>query len=358
MAGSIPFYRPALRRIRAIHEAIAGGACPNADALAERFEMSRRTVVRDIEFLRDSFGAPVRFDAGQNGYVYAEPYALPADVRLTEGELVALYVAERCLEAESDTPTVALIRRALSKLEERLPDAVRVSTEGLEAALGAVPRGAREGDPEVFRALLRAVDKRQRLQIAYHSLHRERAKPRRVDPLRVVRVGGDWYLIAFDHARKKVLQFVPSRIRSLRPTGETFDAPRGFSLEEHLGGAFRIFTTGRRPARVRLRFWPPASRIAQERFIHPTARWTDDQVGGAFLEMRVETSPELVSWILGWLPDVEVLAPRGLRDSVARAAADGARKNGLYGPRGPRWKGGQRMAQGEGVGSNQPQEAP
>src|SRR4051812_30194069 len=95
--------RPALRRLLAIDHAIRSGGYPNATALAGQLEVHPRTVHRDLDFLRHSWGAPLAFSPERNGFYYSDPsYPLPL-VTMTGADLVALFLAERLLQEYGGT---------------------------------------------------------------------------------------------------------------------------------------------------------------------------------------------------------------------------------------------------------------
>src|SRR5262245_45748994 len=89
--------RPALARMLTIDQALREGKWPNARSLGERLEVNPRTIRRDIEFIRDRLKAPITFNPRRHGFCYTETtYRLPL-IHLTEGELVALFLAEQLL---------------------------------------------------------------------------------------------------------------------------------------------------------------------------------------------------------------------------------------------------------------------
>lgn len=59
-----------MERVAVIDRAIRAGEYPNARTIADRLEVSRRTIQRDIDFMRDRLDAPLVFDAKRNGYTY------------------------------------------------------------------------------------------------------------------------------------------------------------------------------------------------------------------------------------------------------------------------------------------------
>ena len=102
-------------------------------------------------------------------------------------------------------------------------------------------------------------------------------------------------------------------VRKSRADRETLQAPRGFDWREFSREAFGI-AHGEKTERIRLLFSAKVATYIRERVWHPSLRQHRD----GSLEMRIKTSghKELVRWVLSWMPDVEVLAPRKLRDRV------------------------------------------
>jgi proteasome accessory factor B len=90
--------RPPLERMMRIHQAIATGEYPNATTLAAEIEVTTKTIHRDIEFMRDRLQLPIEYDGRKYGYHYTEEVSAFPTLQITEGELVALLVAEKALQ--------------------------------------------------------------------------------------------------------------------------------------------------------------------------------------------------------------------------------------------------------------------
>ena len=87
--------RPLLRRLLSIDSKIREGKMPNCTSLARDEEVSRRTILRDLDYLRDQLGAPIEYDPIKKGFRYSSPdWFMPA-VRLSEGELLGLLVGTK-----------------------------------------------------------------------------------------------------------------------------------------------------------------------------------------------------------------------------------------------------------------------
>ncbi len=311
-----------LERLSALDRAIRAEEFPNATTLARALEVCPRTVQRDIEFLRDRLGAPVVFDHRRNGYAYSDPdYRLPL-LSLTEGELIALFLAERVLQQYRGTPYGADLARAFAKLTAGLGEAVTVDLRHLGGLHSFRTTAAMEFDPEVFRDLVSATTHHRRIELTYWTASRDAETRREVDPYHLASVDGQWYLVGFCHLRNAVRMFAPARIRALRVTGMTFLPPDGFNIEEHLGRSFAVLRGGEDEIhRVLLRFTGAAVKYVRERTWHPSQTMEATPGGNLIVSLAVSHLREVERWVLSWGADCEVLGPPELREGVAAEAA-------------------------------------
>jgi proteasome accessory factor B len=90
--------RPPLERFAFIDQALRSQKWPNAHKLARALEVTVRTIRRDLQFLRDRLHAPIAYDAVRHGFYYTdEHFSLPG-LAISEGEYLALFLAERLLQ--------------------------------------------------------------------------------------------------------------------------------------------------------------------------------------------------------------------------------------------------------------------
>ena len=118
-------------RLYEIHRLISWGSIPPVYLVEIG---AQATVERDIERLRDLFGAPIQYDRNKKGYCYTQPYSLPP-VRLREGEAIALFLGQKLLAQCKGTPLEEFVENAMLKIRMLLPQEVDVS---LERAVEAV----------------------------------------------------------------------------------------------------------------------------------------------------------------------------------------------------------------------------
>lgn len=308
--------RPPLRRLVALDQMIRRGRYPNAYTAARDLEVNRRTILRDLDFLRDCWGAPVEFSRQHNGYFYRDPdYPLPL-YRLTEGELIAFFLAERLMQQYRDSPFAKDLATAFRKLTAALPDQVSIDLSHLDEGFSFRSKPAKNGDVERFRQLTRAIRAGRQLELVYWTASRDVTCRRAVDPYHLASVAGEWYLVAFCHMREDVRMFVPGRIRSLKETGERFERPPDFSIAAYLDATFTIVRGKGPPRTIKLRFAPEAARYIREKEWHPTQKIVDLLDGSLILTLKVSHLLEVRRLALHWGADCEVLAPTELRKQV------------------------------------------
>lgn len=317
--------RFSLQRFAALDQAVRAGKYPNARTLAVELEVSSRTVQRDIEFLRDRLGVPLAYDEIRHGYYYTDPtYRLPT-IALSEGELVAIFLAERVLQQFRGTPYARLLARAFAKITAALDDRVTVDLGHLGGAISFRTTAASDVDPDLFGELSSAVWHRRRLVLRYETASRGEEATREVDPYHLASVDGQWYLIGFCHLRSSIRMFAPSRIRSIEVTESTFTPSEDFRIDGYLAGSFGVLRgDDGEQYRVKLRFTGAAATYIQERTWHPSQAIVEHPDGGLILHLEVSHLREVERWALSWGADCEVLEPPELRarmvETLARAA--------------------------------------
>jgi predicted DNA-binding transcriptional regulator YafY len=308
--------RPPLARLAVIDREVRRGGLPNASTLAKQLDVSHRTIQRDITFLRDRLGAPLIFDSVKNGYHYGDANYRFASLQLTEGELLSIFLAERLLQQYRDTPYAAALATAFRKIADALVDEVTIDLSHFDDAVSFRQHTSGAGGANQFGKLHQAVADRRQLELVYWTASRDETSRRIVDPYHLASIDGDWFLIGYCHLREDVRMFAPSRIRSLRETGASFEPPLDFRVAEYLDVGFRKLR-GAGPAQtVRLRFAPTAARYVREKAWHSTQRLEELPNGALEMTLRVNHLLEVKRWVLSWGSECEVLGPRELRDEI------------------------------------------
>ena len=313
-----------LERLAMIDRLVRAGAYPSARVLADRLEVSRRTILRDIDMARDRLGVPLEYDARRRGFAYAEATYRLSFTALTAVELEALRTAQLALEPFGGLPDGPNLARAARKIAQGLIDAPPPA-DGSTPARSFRFSAESRSDPGHFAAVDRAIRGGERVAIRYYSASRDAESDREVDPYHLVSIDGRWFLVAFCHRRGEVRMFALGRVRAWAPTGGHFEPPASFSIGRYLGRTIGMIRGGDDESHaVRLRFRGMAVPYAREQTWQPGQVAGPTPEGDWLVEFEVSHLREVERLALSWGPDCLVLGPPELRDRVARAHAAAA----------------------------------
>ena len=302
-----------------IHAELAHGSYPNCSRLADILEVSPKTVQRDVDFMRDQLLLPIEYDAVQHGFYYTQPVDKFPLLNVSQGELVALLVAQKAAEQYRGTPFEKPLRSALDKLAASLDEKTNVSLHALSEAVSFRATGATTAQVQSYDALANAVMQKNVVTFDYQGMKDTQPVRRQVEPLHLVCIDSQWYLVAHDRMRNARRTFALPRISRVRTTQETFEHPADFSLSEMLEGGFAFFE-GHKIERVVMEFDATVARLVAERKWHPTQKIEWLSAGCLRITLDVALAPDLEKWILGWGSHAEVIEPLALRSRIKSEA--------------------------------------
>ena len=213
-------------RLFQIVQFIRGRRLTKAALLAERLQVSLRTIYRDVADLQHQ-GMPIEGEAGV-GYRMRAGFDLPP-LMFTTAEAQALVAAIRVAQPWLDGGLARAAEDALSKILAVLPPATRVAAESL--AVYAPPMGPDDGTRARLEALRQATEARQKLHIGYRDL-KEASSQRTVRPLGCFFWGQVWTLAAWCEARQDFRSFRVDRIDTMLVLDERFRDEPGRSLAD------------------------------------------------------------------------------------------------------------------------------
>lgn len=214
-------------RLFQIVQYLRGGRLVTAASLAERLEVSERTIYRDIADLQ-STGVPIDGEAGV-GYIMREGFDLPP-LMFSRDEIVALVTGARMARAWGGAAVARAAEEALIKIEAVLPDGERSRIQQTE--IHAPDFMMPDEDRLRFDLLERAADRRQVLEVAYRDAEGA-ATARRIRPLGLWFWGKVWTLAAWCELRSDFRTFRLDRMDQIRETGEAFRPERGRTLTDY-----------------------------------------------------------------------------------------------------------------------------
>ena len=288
--------------------------------------MSRASVKRDLEYMRNRFNAPIEYDRDLNGYRFGQPrsgprYELPG-LWFNATEVHALLTTLSLLDGLQP----GLLEGRVAPLVERLRGILGSgdhSWNEIEKRIRIFKPERREAKAAHFSTLAAALLKRLRLRIRHWNRDRDEETVREVSPQRLVHYRDNWYLDAYCHLREGLRSFAVDAIREAQMLEQKSREVPAAELDEYVTKGYGIFA-GREVQWAKLRFTPRAARWVSAQQWHPDERKQVEKDGSYVLELPYAQAPELQQEILKWGADVEVLAPPTLRSSVAKALREAA----------------------------------
>jgi len=309
------FSRPPLERMMRIHGQLKADDFPNCRKIADELEVSSKTIQRDIDFMRDRLGLPIEYDPLRFGFRYTQEVESFPSIEVSEGEVAALFVAQKALAQYKGTPFERPLRSAFRKIADSLKERVSFSWSDMEEAISFHSAGASVADLALFETVSQGVLQSVELEFEYRKLNSKGYEPRRVRPFHIACLENQWYLFAEDLERKDLRTFALPRMRDVRLTTTQFRRPANFSISKVLSGSFGVFEGGKKH-HIRLQFDAFAARLVSERTWHESQRFREAKDGSATLELELGGLEEIQRWILSWGSHVRVLAPEKLIDAV------------------------------------------
>jgi predicted DNA-binding transcriptional regulator YafY len=305
--------RSIYHRMKIIDDAIRQKTFPNCRSLAELLEVSQKSIQRDLEYMRDMLGAPIRYNPQKRGYEYSESgYYLPA-VFLKTGEKRALRILNQALEPYISTPYFSEIKQAVDKVFESLP-ITRIEDKSQDL-VSFEPPPSSEVDPENFQMIDEAVQNKIIIRLTYYSASSDQTKLRTIHPYHLHNDKGIWYVIAYCETRRAIRFFALNRISNLTLTEKLFQVQTDFHLNNYLKDAFDMVRQ-ETPMQVELKFSAYQARWIRERVWHASQELLPQPDGSLVVRFKSSGLDSLKRWILRYGAEVEVLQPEELRQAI------------------------------------------
>ncbi len=281
--------------------------------LAEHFDVSRRTIFRDLRALSES-GVPLTYAEG-GGYEILEGYQLPP-LMLTAREAATLLVGTSFMKLQSDASLRKDAGQVAMKIQSVLPREVQAYVAQLQERTVLDPYWLHGVEPDAeeegrWYEVSEAVARQRSILMEYYVESRDELTRRTVDPLGLVYYTDHWNLIGFDHLRKDIRNFRLDHIRSLRVLNERFTPPSGFDLSAHL----KERGAGPQNIRIRIRFaeraYPWARRSVPAQIEEERTRRD-----GIEITFYFENLDYVARWLLRFGTQAHVLEPVELQDRM------------------------------------------
>ncbi|RKU25654.1 hypothetical protein C6499_14625 [Candidatus Poribacteria bacterium] len=285
--------------------------------LAERFEVNKATIQRDINLLCE-MGIRI-VPRGKQGYEMISDFFLPA-LNLDFKEALALITAANFYQAAESKQTGEVMNQAISKIAAVLPKQARNILNQITPQI-EVPHLQMSETDETHphkEHLYQAIRQRRSVAIEYNSFSSEQTVRHRLSPYAVLFRRHAWYVIGRSETFNRVLTFRINRIDSLSITQLGYEIPADFSVQRYLDKSWDVMLGS--DTRVVIFFAKRIAPLIREVNWHPTQRIQETAKGILRFEVTVAGWREIGWWVLQWGHEAKVMRPKALQRWVARTA--------------------------------------
>lgn len=295
---------------------------PSANDLAEGLlrdygeEPSTRTIQRDIEKMRER-GAPIEYDPHRHGYYYSDENWQLSAITLSQGDLLAIMVADRALASYRNSPFYDRLRSVFERLTELLPAKVTLTAENVLPEVTVIPDAVTEIDPTVWEAIRDGLHKQCSVAIHYVAPGYEDSVIRVIDPLHLVGYNGEWYLLCWSHHHQHVRIYALNRVKKATLRKGSFKPPADFKPEAYIDPSFGVFVN-ESAVDAAVRFDANVASTIAERQWHPEQTTEKHSDGSITLRFRTNQQSQLIFWVSQWGPNAEIIEPAELREKAAK----------------------------------------
>lgn len=299
------------------------------DELAGECGVTRRTVYRDLDAIAAA-GYPLVPERQGDGtvlYRFVTGFKSIPPITFSLQELMTLYLCRGQLGFLQGTPFQEDLDAIFSRIRSSLPPRSVAHLERIAEAVAPRFQGVHDyrQQHDILAALREALLFQYRIRLRYTPARR---KPEvyLFDPYTLLFTQGALYLGGYAHNRKALRLFLVDRVLQVEVTRERFDVPDDFTPEQLTGGAFGLVRE--EPMLVRARFSAEVAHLVEERIWHPSQRRETNADGTVTLTLEAGGKTEILAWLYSFVPHVEVLEPKELREAYAAGLRAGLARHG------------------------------
>lgn len=287
-----------------------------AEDLSAAFEVTKRTIYRDIQSLME-MGVPIVSMTGY-GYSLTDGYFLPP-LRFTTDEAFTLVLGSDFVAQNLDVNYRLAAQAARHKIETIMPEALRHEIDDLQDSIGFLRASPEFNSLEMryLPVLRRAIIEKRTVRLHYRKRRGHEPQnvvsEREVDPYGLKQQGEAWYMIGFCHRAREVRNFRLSRIQAVQLMSKTFIRPARFSV------TLRKTFPEKCDLAIRVLFDNEAAdRLPEARNFYIVGETSHPD--GLLVTLKVRHERDVMPWLLGWGSHIRVLEPASMRHLLLEEA--------------------------------------
>lgn len=282
-----------------------------AQDLADRFNVSLRTIYRDIRTLEAS-GVPIYSEAGI-GYSLMDGYRLPP-IMFTREEASSFIAAEKLMQKFTDSALDKHYKSAMYKLKAVLKNSDKDWLDAIESKviMQSNQQLFNEKAPNALALFFEGIAEKKQILLLYQTFNTEEINERRIEPVGIFHQNNFWYALGYCHLRKDYRQFRTDRIQQIKKTDLDFTLEHK-TLEELLNKEKPVQSL----IKVRILVNKKIARYLnweRKQYGFVSEKNVDNQVEMTFMCFDIKES--FPRWFLMFADQSEILEPEELKDRV------------------------------------------
>jgi len=283
------------------------------------YSVTKRTVRRDVHSLSHSF--PIYENNSIKPALFILQKTSLKKLNMSFEELQAIRLIQELIRPYNNLDIGMNAEKLLENLLDSLPsnqrDWLNRASPLLKVSINDL-NYERYFDPKIKKILEDCIIECQCVSIKYHSFHNNTISDRIVEPHLLEIREGCYHLWAYCHERSEMRDFRVSRIITAKKTEKVFERRNKF-LQQCTKNRFEKMSSQYSKI-VRLKFCGFSARLIQEYHSNKADKLSINKDGSVLFERSTAITPDLIQWILGFSPEVEVLEPAELREDIRKIA--------------------------------------
>ena len=311
-------------RLFKIEQAIQNLTYPNVERLQKELEVSRRTILRDIDELKIYYNAPIEYDHIKKGYYYSDNTYFVKNMLLTESEVFAVTGILPLMERYNNTPLKKTISKVYETLSQMLPNQIEVQSSfmnDVEFIADPIPVISEE----VFNSVFKATKLHKMMTFDYRSISSTEYKPHELYPYKIYNQKGDWYILGFSPKYNNFATFTLARMQNI-VLGDEFEPDSDYEEKIHIDPSFGIWNNDTRPQKIELIFEKSINTYILERVWHKNQECHQNEDGTVYLSFESNQLQETLYWVLRFGAAVTVINPPELKEMYSNEVKKMAEK--------------------------------
>jgi predicted DNA-binding transcriptional regulator YafY len=308
-----------LSRIVRLDEEIRSGKYPNSEELAAKMEVNPRTILRDIEYLRTFYDAPIEYDFNKRGFYYTEPNFFIKSIILTEDEFQTITLYDSLLNHVNNTEFETKFRKIIGKILAVVPENKTKDLPFTPPESDFIFAPSRIIDGNIASDLSSAIKTRQVIEVEYWVSDNSKYSHLTLEPFYLFFERHGYYLLARKHeGAEKPGIYSTHRMKNLHLTKLHFEIPEGLKLKDYIKKEADVSPADNKIYFFELQIHKDVAADALEHIFYHSQKMRLCDDGAVLVQFRSTRLHEIFRWVLGQGYKVKVLNPPELITMIKR----------------------------------------